>query len=146
MQSKSFYPIIIAKNIVETINFYEDHFGFIPELEMDCFAVLRHEKYKDMRLGIIKEGHSGLPDTHKKVTTQGLLLNFPVKRVNDVYKDMYMEGLDILGKPAIASCGRRHFMVSDPNGVLIDVMEEVDPFTMTNDNEELEKMMELMSV
>ncbi|MEM6782063.1 MAG: VOC family protein [Pseudomonadota bacterium] len=140
--SKSFYPIIMTDNLNESINFYEDYLGFVAETEMNCFAVLKHKKNDDVRLGLITKNHHSLPE-HSQKNSQGLVLNFPVESVNEVYRELYMEGLEIENEPSLAPCGRRHFMIQDPNGVLIDVMEEYDPFSGQNDNsEEFEVMMQ----
>lgn len=140
--SNKYYPIVMTDNLKESINFYEDYFGFIAETEMECFAVLRHKGNEEMRVGLITRDHHSLPK-HTQKTVQGLILNFPVDSVNDSYRELYLEGLDIEGEPSLAPCGRRHFFVQDPNGVLIDVMEEYDPFKELNDNnDEFEDMME----
>lgn len=131
--STKYYPIVMTADLRESINFYEDFFDFAPEIEMDCFAVLQHSKHKDIRLGLIAHNHHSLPDTHQKAA-QGLIINFPVEDVNKAYKNLYMEGLEIKQEPALAPCGRRHFMIQDPNGVLIDVMEENDSLSGHNDN------------
>ena len=126
MSMNTYYPIIKTDKLIESINFYEDYFGFVPELEMECFAVMTHSE-NGARIGFITHDYHALPE-HQKSAAQGLILNFPVKNVNESYKDMYLEGLDLHAQPALAPCGRRHFFVEDPNGILIDVMEDFDPF------------------
>ncbi len=139
--SGKYYPIVMTDNLNKSINFYEDYLDFVPEIEMDCFAVLKHTKHKDIRIGLIVQNHHSLPETHQKAV-QGLILNFPVENVNEAYRALYLEGLEIETELSLAPCGRRHFMIQDPNGVLIDVMEEYDPFAQHNDNnDDIDQMM-----
>ena len=125
--SRHYYPIILTDNFRDTVNYYEDYFDCVPELEMDCFAVLKHNSDNGIRIGVMKADHKAVPEQYRR-NVQGLILNFPVEDVIKAYDHFYFEGLDIEGEPGLAPCGRRHFMIRDPNGVLIDVMEDYDPF------------------
>jgi uncharacterized glyoxalase superfamily protein PhnB len=125
--AQSFYPILMTEKYVETINYYEDHFDFIAEMETDTFTVLRHKKDSAVRIAVVAREHDELPEGHSK-NAQGIILNYPVSDVQSAFEYFYMEGMDIKTDIKLSPCGRRHFMVVDPNGVLIDVMQEYDPF------------------
>ena len=125
MLSQFSYPIISSEKFSETVAFYEDHFGFTPKLEMDGFVVLEREDMADVYLGIINCKHKALPEAHRKPVT-GLMLSYPVDNVIKFYDYAYHEGLTLLSEPNDALCGRKHFYVEDPNGVLVDVAENID--------------------
>jgi len=132
MQAKYLYPIISTADLRKTTNFYEDFFDFVPVFEMEGYVFMHRKDREDMCLALMDANHADIPEEFRK-PAQGLILNFPVDDVHAAYEACYMEGLDIRSEPAIAACGRRHFFVTDPNGILIDVMQEYDPFINEQD-------------
>ena len=116
------YPIICTNRLVETVNFYEDHFDFIPEIQMDEYVLLKHSVYEDRYLAFLDVTCPILPKEAQKVSS-GIIINFPVKNVDAAYQQAYWEGLDIVEEPKAAKCGRKHFLIRDPNGIYLDVMQ-----------------------
>lgn len=130
MFSQIFYPIICTENYVKTVNFYEDHFEFIPEFELSGFTILNHKHNENMYLAIMDRTHDAIPEQYKK-TVSGMILNYPVKDVNAAYQQYYWEGLNIVSEPAVAPCARKHFFIEDPNGILIDIAQHVEMKNIT---------------
>lgn len=125
MLSQYSYPIICSENFEKTVAFYEDHFDFVPKLEMKGFAILKRENWDNIYLSVIDSNHAAIPEEHKR-PVQGLLLNYPVENVVKFYDYAYHEGLTLLSEPKDAACGRKHFYIEDPNGVLIDIAQNID--------------------
>jgi catechol 2,3-dioxygenase-like lactoylglutathione lyase family enzyme len=125
MLSQFSYPMICTDNFEQTVAFYEDYFEFMPSLEMEGFVILSRETWQDMYLAVIDCNHTTIPEKFRKPVS-GMILNFPTEDVKATYEKLYDEGLDIVSEPEDAKCGRKHFFVEDPNGILIDVAEEVD--------------------
>ncbi len=123
MLAKYAYPIICTAKMHETVAFYEDHFGFRPVFEMSCFTLMRHSEKQDLCFAFLDSNHEAVPE-HYKNGVSGLILNLPVENVDLVYQQLYWEGVQILMEPKSERCGRKHFMLTDPNGILVDVMEE----------------------
>ncbi|MFP4314377.1 MAG: VOC family protein, partial [Alphaproteobacteria bacterium] len=119
-----YYPIICTENYAKTVNFYEDHFDFSAAFEMNGFTVLQHKTNKTMYLAILDRNHNSIPEQYKKPVS-GMILNFPVKDVRITYQQLYWEGLNIITEPEVTPCARKHFFVEDPNGILIDVTQDV---------------------
>lgn len=125
MFSKFSYPIICTEKFGKTVAFYEDYFDFAPAFEMDGFVILKRQGWEDMYLAVIDSHHEVLPEAYKR-PVQGMILNFPVADAQAAYEQSYIDGLSVLGEPKDVLCGRKHFFVEDPNGILIDVAEEID--------------------
>lgn len=123
MPSQQTYPIICTTKLAETIAFYEDYFGFVPSFEMACFAMVRHPQKPELCVAFLDADHHTVP-AHYKDGVKGLILNLPVENVDLMYQQLYWEGAEVLMEPQLERCGRKHFMVFDPNGVLIDVMQD----------------------
>jgi len=134
MFSQFSYPIICSDKFQETVAFYEDYFGFLPKLEAEGYVILEREGKKDVYLAIIDYEHSALPEAYKR-PVQGMLLNYPVDSVVQFYDYAYHEGLKLLSEPKDSPCGRKHFYVEDPNGILIDVAENIEVSNGLTDEE-----------
>ena len=122
MFSRSPYPIICAENFAQTVNFYEDHFDFKVTCEMDGFVLMKSSQAAELYVAVIDKNHGHIPERYRK-TVQGMILSFPVENLQTSYDHAYWEGLTIISEPETSECGHRHFMVEDPNGILIDVTE-----------------------
>ena len=124
MFSDFYYPIISTPKFSETVGFYEDHLEYELAFEMDNFAILKRCNLDDVYLGIIDSSHDILPEPYQR-PTNGLVLNYPVENTNLAYQQFYWEGLNILSEPVKVPCGRKYFLIEDPNGNLINVTQDV---------------------
>lgn len=124
MFSQFSYPIICTEKYAETVGFYEDHFEYSLAMEMNGFAILKRANWPDMFLAVMDSTHPAIPE-HYRRPVHGMILNMPVASVDNAHQEAYWEGLKIVSEPAPALCGRKHFFIEDPNGLLIDVAENL---------------------
>lgn len=129
------YPIVCSDKFQKSVAFYEDYFGFVPALELDGFVILKREGREDSYLAIMDSMHGALPEQYRR-PIQGMILNYPVTDVMSFYDHAYYEGLNLKSEPQDVICGRKHFFVEDPNGILIDVAENVDVSCLINEEHE----------
>jgi hypothetical protein len=54
-------------------------------------------------------------------TVKGLIVNIVMEDVKAAYDDLYMEGLDFYKELGTDINGKDHFVVLDPNGILVNV-------------------------
>jgi catechol 2,3-dioxygenase-like lactoylglutathione lyase family enzyme len=128
MMLSSFYPVIMTDRVAASSEFYMNHFGFVPVFEADWYVSLR-KNHPDhpFELAILDAHHPTVPDLFRK-TVQGVILNFEVDNVDAEYERLIVKAklplhLDIRDE----AFGQRHFITSDPNGVLIDVITVIPP-------------------
>ena len=119
-----FHPTIVSDKYVQTINFYEDFFGFVVTVEKDGFTLLQKATNPSNRIAIFDSSHECVEGRVNPV--QGLILNMPVDDVRSKYDALYMEGLDLYKELGTDIHGRKHFVVYDPSGVLVNVHEAVE--------------------
>lgn len=122
-----FHPTIISDKLVPTVNFYEDYFDFVPAVEKDGYTLLHKDGQHCERIEIFDASHKCVTGQQ---SVQGLILNIAVEDVRSKFEALYMEGLDMFKEFGTDIHGRNHFVVYDPNGVLVNVHEavEVAPF------------------
>ncbi|GAA0997516.1 VOC family protein [Acrocarpospora macrocephala] len=129
MKVTSFYPVVCTARLAESRDFYLGWFGFEPTFEADWYVSLRRTESPEYELALLDHTHPTLPEAYRR-PVQGLLLNFEVEDVDAEWDRLVVRG----GLPAELDLrsedfGQRHFIVADPNGVLIDVITPIAPTT-----------------
>lgn len=126
MKTTSYYPVLMTDDVEKTKAFYVDHFRFQALFDADWYVHLQSTEDKRVNLGIVKGDHETIPAAGRG-TTQSLLINFEVADPDAVYERIKAAGLNILLPLRDEAFGQRHFIVADPNGVLIDVIKPIPP-------------------
>ncbi|MCX4985804.1 VOC family protein [Streptomyces sp. NBC_00572] len=127
MKLTSLYPVICTSKLQESLLFYTELLGFKTTFEADWYVSMRRPGTPAYELALLDHTHPTLPEAYRE-PVQGLLLNFEVEDVDAEWDRMVVRG----GLPAELELrsedfGQRHFMVADPNGVLIDVITPIPP-------------------
>jgi uncharacterized glyoxalase superfamily protein PhnB len=126
MKLNSFYPVVMTDKVAETSLFYQKYFHFSAVFEADWYVSLKKEDTA-YELAILDKQHETVPAANAK-SVQGLILNFEVEDVDRYYQLLIKENklplhLDIRNE----EFGQRHFITSDSNGVLLDVIRVIPP-------------------
>ena len=126
MQVNSFYPVLMSDSIAATREFYVRHFGFQVAFEADWYVSLRSADGR-FELACVAHNHATVVAAYQK-PVQGLLLNVEVADVDAEYERLITGArLPLRRELLTEDFGQRHFATSDPNGVLIDVIQVVPP-------------------
>ncbi len=126
MKLVSYYPVICTQDVTATRRFYETHFDFAPAFESDWYVHLSKRDDPGVHIAIVDHRHPTIPDGYRK-PVQGLLINFEVDDVDAEHDRLKAAGLDIRLGLRDEAYGQRHFVLADPNGVLIDVIKPIPP-------------------
>ncbi|WP_067480192.1 VOC family protein [Actinomadura hibisca] len=127
MELTSFYPVIGTTRMHESHDFYTRLLGFETTFQADWYVSLRRPGDPGYELALLDHTHPTVPDGYR-VPAQGLLLNFEVADVDAEWERLVTrEGLDPVLALRSEDFGQRHFIVADPNGILIDVITPIAP-------------------
>jgi catechol 2,3-dioxygenase-like lactoylglutathione lyase family enzyme len=130
MNLTSFYPVICTARVTETSDFYRTYFGFETTFEADWYVSLRRPEAPNYELAILDYAHPTMPEAFR-APVRGLLLNFEVEDVDAEYRRLVEQHQLPVHIPLRSETfGQRHFTISDPSGVLIDV---ITPIPMTGE-------------
>lgn len=127
MKFNSFYPVIMTQDVASSKAFYTEHFGFEVVFDADWYVSLKAGEAPAYELAILDATHATVPDDFQKVLAGGLILNFEVDDVDAEYTRIQRANLPIHLDIRSEDFGQRHFITSDPNGVLIDVIKVIPP-------------------
>ncbi|MDQ0569608.1 catechol 2,3-dioxygenase-like lactoylglutathione lyase family enzyme [Variovorax paradoxus] len=127
MKVTSYYPVIMTHDVAGTASFYQAHFGFLPLFTSDWYVHLQLAEQPSVNLAVLDGRHETIPATARGQVAGGLLLNFEVDDPDAVHDRLAAAGLPILLALSNEDFGQRHFITSDPNGVLIDIVKPIPP-------------------
>ncbi|CAG7646800.1 hypothetical protein PAESOLCIP111_05243 [Paenibacillus solanacearum] len=128
MKISSFYPVILTDQVLVTAAFYIEHFGFEKVFEADWYISLKRiENDMAFELAILDAAHPTIPEPYR-TTVKGMIFNFEVDDVDAEYERLIQQAklplkLDIRSE----EFGQRHFITSDPNGILLDIITVIPP-------------------
>ncbi|AWS44934.1 VOC family protein [Streptosporangium sp. 'caverna'] len=127
MKLTGFYPVICTARLQESRDFYTGLLGFEPTFEADWYVSLRRPGPLPYELALLDHDHPTLPEAYR-VPVRGLLLNVEVEDVGAEWERLVVRG-GLRAELELRSedFGQRHFIVADPNGVLIDVITPIAP-------------------
>ncbi|MBP7066115.1 VOC family protein [Ferrovibrio sp.] len=127
MKITSYYPVICTADVAGSQAFYQRHFDFAPAFVADWYVHLTSRHDDNVHLALLDFRHSTIPAGFRQPMQGGLLLNFELADVDAAYARAVAEGLDIRLALRDEPFGQRHFILADPNGVLIDVIKPIPP-------------------
>lgn len=124
MQITSFYPVLMVDDVAASAQFYREVLGFQTTFEADWYVSLR---FDGGELAILDRTHETIPAGFREPVS-GLLLNVEVEDAAAEHTRMVGEmRLDERLPLRDEAFGQRHFIVEAPGGVLIDVIEPIEP-------------------
>jgi uncharacterized glyoxalase superfamily protein PhnB len=120
----------VALNVDDPLasaEFLKDHFGFVEEMATDGFVSLSRP---DVGFNVIYL-RTGLPTFRPAALAghraDGLLVVFVVDDVDGEFERLEREGVEITTPIQTESWGERFFQVTDPGGVVVQLVEWVRP-------------------
>ena len=124
MTLQGFYPVIMTEDVAAGAEFYRRHFGFETVFEADWYVSLRHAE-SGHELAILQANHPSVPEGFR-TSVAGVLLNFEVEDAVSEYERLVKRaGIALVQDIRDEEWGQRHFIMGDPSGALIDVIETI---------------------
>lgn len=126
MKFTSMFPLIHVRDVTASAAFYRRHFGFTPVFESDWYMHLRGDAEGLFEMALIDYTHDSIPEAGRQPTS-GFILSFYVEDAAAEAKRLGAEGVTIAQELRDEVFGQRHVIVVDPNGILIDVIQAIEP-------------------
>ncbi len=126
MKPQSIYPVIGTDQIAVSRDFYTSHFDFDIVFEADWYVSLKSRSNPAYELALLDYRHSSLPEEYRQ-PARGVLINVEVNDVDEIYAQLKNNGLPMILELKSEEWGQRHFIIRDPNDILIDVIQNIAP-------------------
>lgn len=102
------------------------HFGFIEQMAADGFASLGRDD-ATMNIALLRRGLEVLPEDFRDQHAAGVIVALVVTDLAAEEKRLRDEGVTITMPLREEPWGERAFQVTDPNGVIVQLVEWVTP-------------------
>jgi uncharacterized glyoxalase superfamily protein PhnB len=119
---RSLYPVILSKNVQISRDFYIDLFDFIPIFETDWYKQLEQRNNRHAQLGIVAQYHESVPEGYRE-SPRGIVITADYEDITTVYQRVVTANIKIVYPLTNEEWGQKHFMVVDPDKVLVDISQ-----------------------
>jgi uncharacterized glyoxalase superfamily protein PhnB len=121
------YPIIVTDRLRECRDFYGRWFGFQVAFEADWIVVMSDAGERSITVAFMHSQHPTSPPSPAAFDGGGTFITFQVADAKDEYERLVAAGLpcelDLTDEP----WGQRRFGLTDPAGMWVDVVEQIEP-------------------
>ncbi len=130
MKVRDLYPLITTPALFEARDFYRKHFGFTVLFEASWFVYLTdpgEDGARGATLAFMHPDHPSNPPGPEAFDGRGMVLTVEVNDAQAVFGKLRSNGAPIVYPLTDEKWGQRRFMTRDPAGVLVDVVEQIEP-------------------
>lgn len=121
------FPVLVVSDLVKMKAYYETNFGFVSEYYQEDFYLHLLQPDAKVQLAFMVPGHSSQPEfLQKAASSTGMVISLEVAVAKDAFELARQAGLDIIFDYKVEEFGTAHFMVRDPAGLVIDVVEHIE--------------------
>jgi catechol 2,3-dioxygenase-like lactoylglutathione lyase family enzyme len=115
--------LLNVDNVAASATFVKKHFGFSEQMSADGFVSLGRED-AGFNLVFLKTGLKSFKPIHMRGhRADGLLIAFVVDDIDAEYARLQSEGVPITTPIETEPWGERFFQVTDPNGVVLQLVQ-----------------------
>lgn len=122
----SLFPDICTKNISTSKDFYIGLFDLEVLFDIDWYVQLKSPQDDNLQIAFVDLNHDSVPKGYQKVS-QGVVITIETDNVDELYKKAQTLKLPMVMELYNEEWGQRHFMLEDPNGLLVDVYKAIEP-------------------
>jgi len=125
IKTNSAFPLFVVVDIEAQKAFYSESFGFEAVFFDPDFYVHLVNPTNGVEIGFMLDNLDTQPAfLHKAASTEGMVISFEVDNAKEAYAQARELGLDIVYELKVEAWKQTHFMVRDPAGLVIDVVED----------------------
>ena len=115
-------PNICTDLMAETRDFYVGFLGFVVRFEHSGWYIqVSAPDNPQLQIGIVRRDHEFTPQGFRQ-PAQGVIISVQVEDVDAAYAAAVKRGFKVADEIRNEDFGMRHFMVADPNGLLVNVL------------------------
>lgn len=121
MTTNSIFPVVQARDVARSRDFYRDLLGLTVVFDSGWYVQLQAPGTDVVQLGIVEQEHHTVPEGFRTVPA-GVLVSVEVDDVDQVHARAVTAGMPVVLTLRDEDFGQRHFMTTDPDGLLVDVI------------------------
>jgi catechol 2,3-dioxygenase-like lactoylglutathione lyase family enzyme len=123
------YSVYITRELQESTNFYTKWLDFEIIFEASWFVYLQSKGDHKVSFALIDEDHPSTPPAYGAFDGRGSFLTLQVSDAELAYNILKERGAPISYSLTREDWGQLRFGLVDPNGLYIDIVEQIEPAT-----------------
>ena len=128
MKYQDVYSVFVTKDLKASKKFYTKWFNFKVVFESAFFMLLIGEGERSFSIGFLSEDHPSSPPTAPAMNSKaGVFITLQVENAKADFERLTKAGLKIYYPLKDEAWGQRRFGIVDPNGMYIDVVQQIEP-------------------
>ena len=121
------FPVLVANDLGKLQNFYQRHFGFITEFYQEDFYLHLLQPDSKIQLAFMAPNHPSQPEfLHPVASSMGMVISLEVENAKAAFEEAREAELDFVLDYKVEEFGVAHFMVKDPAGLVLDIVEHLE--------------------
>lgn len=127
IKSIAMFPVLVANDIDKLQTFYQSHFGFITEFYQEGFYLHLLQPDAKIQLAFMAPNHPSQPEfLHPVASSMGMVISLEVENAKDAFEKASKAELDFVLDYKEEEFGVAHFMVRDPAGLVLDIVQHLE--------------------
>lgn len=123
----SMFPVLVANDLDRLKEYYESNFGFTAEFYQNDFYLHLLQPDSKIQLAFMVPNHPSQPEFLQPIASaMGMVISLEVDSSEEAYKKAVASGLNITFEHKVEEFRVSHFMVRDPAGFILDIVEHLD--------------------
>jgi uncharacterized glyoxalase superfamily protein PhnB len=120
------YPLFTVARLAESRDFFTTHFEMSIVFEASWVVMLSHRDDGSLTLGLISSDHPSKPPGPEPFDGRGMILTVQVDDATSLHTTMLERRVPIAYPLTVEPWGQRRFMLMDPSGISVDVVEQIE--------------------
>lgn len=121
------FPVMVTLNLESVKQFYETVFGFNAVFYDPSFYLHLASPTSGAQLGFLLPNHVTQPEfLHPVMSRDGYVISLEVKDATKAYSEALRMNLDVAMELKQEKWGQIHFMLQDPAGFRVDVVQHIE--------------------
>jgi uncharacterized glyoxalase superfamily protein PhnB len=141
MKVQDLFTLICTNKMIECRDFYVKHFGFEVAFQSTIYVQLsiKSESGGAFSLALMPPDNPFTKEFKDVYKGKGAYVTIQVTDTKQLYEQLKKEGLSFVTPVRDELWGQRHFVTKDPNGTIIDVVENIEPAKGFYDNYQIKE-------
>lgn len=121
------YPLITTERLAEVRQFYVEQLQFEVVFEASWFLLVAGPGPRSPLIAFMHSSHPSAPPGPETFAGRGMIWTLQVGDAAAAYADVQSLGLPVPYQLTEEPWGQRRFMLRDPAGLLLDIVEQTVP-------------------
>lgn len=121
------YPVYITKQLTTSCDFYIKWLDFEVVFEASWFVYMQSKGERKVSFALIDETHPSTPPSYGSFNGRGSFMTFQVEDAEAVYQRLQNMQAPVTYHLKKEEWGQLRFGLTDPNGLYIDIVQQVEP-------------------